>query len=173
MSSMKPHIFQVLKQIEEIANKTLENEAIILYLNDEIKSKVSPERLRLGGVLPDPSTFHKPENNKKVGVIVKESWNQLLFENMDSKATVIVYWKTFVWYGTFRHVPKTLDSFFVEFSQRDVNAPLDCCICLESNQTLRLEYVFHCEHQFCVQCVPKIAHGVCPLCRSRSLTKKK
>jgi hypothetical protein len=174
MSTSKPHIRQLLQEIKAIANKTLENEAKIVYLNDEIKSRLSQEQLQAGDgcVLPDPGMFHKTENDKKVGVIVKEKWNNRLFSSLDNKATVVVYWRTFVWYGTFRHVKKTLETFFVDYEQKDAQAPLDCCICLESNDTLRLEYVFECTHQFCIQCVPKIAHSVCPLCRSRSLTIK-
>jgi hypothetical protein len=174
MSTSKPHIRQLLQEIKAIANKTLGNQADVVYLNDEIKSRFSQEQLQAGGggVLPDPGVFHKPENNKKIGVVVKEAWNKLLFSSFDDKATVVVYWRTFVWYGTFRHVIKTLETFFVEFEQKDAQAPLDCCICLESTETVRLEYVFECTHQFCVQCVPKIARRVCPLCRSRPLTKK-
>jgi hypothetical protein len=173
MSSSKPYIQQLLNEIRTISSNVFERKKTIVYVNDWMKSKANRLQLEVedsSRVWPDLRVFHKDDSI--IGVHVKDRENAYLFEQVpDAKATVMVYWKTWLWYGNFKHVCKTLSSFFKEFKDKDNNSPLECCVCLEASEELRMEYVFHCDHQFCIQCVPKIAGGTCPLCRSRSLTK--
>lgn len=162
----KEHIRQMLRHVENISFDVLQHHTNVVLLNDEIKKRVRIQEDDC--VLPDPTVFHREENRFKVGVITKEKWCASLFEYHDMKTTVIVYWRTWMWYGTFRQVHKTLAAFFKEFKDQDVDAPLSCAVCLDSDQNMRKEYGFRCNHLFCLECLSKLAQAqnTCPLCRS-------
>lgn len=173
MSTSKPNIQQFLKEIQTIANDVLDCDMTVVLLNEKNAHPGRPRTVAddYGVTVIDPTVFHT--DHSKIGVIIKEKWNEQMFLNLrDDQATVMLYWRTWFWYGNFEHIDQTLAPFFKEYKDMDTSSPLECCVCLEKSEELRLEYVFECNHQFCIVCVPKIAASTCPLCRARSLTKK-
>lgn len=177
-SALKPHVHRMYLQILQIAREILptRNEDIsLINLNVDIKKKIRENKGEGEEVvvLVNPDSFEgKPH---KIGILTMEKEVEYYFKlyvpnNNTPKATVMVLWQTWQWYGTFAHVSQSLGDFFREHLEKDPAAPMTCSICLEENDLLKTEYVFKCSHRFCTDCIPKLQmDNPCPLCRSDRL----
>jgi hypothetical protein len=90
----------------------------------------------------------------------------------NGKCTVLVYWRTWVHYGTFTHIHRTLRLFLENHVEKNPSDPLECAICLEENDSIQVQGAFKCGHAFCRSCVARmygLATKACPLCRKGAL----
>jgi len=169
------HVTQVLREIHQIACEVLNDKNIsITYLNNTLHD-ARRRHTDQAYFLPDPSMFHR--DPQRVGVLTREKAFEYIFDSQTlmkyrAKITIIVYWKAWFWFGTYRDVTKTLQAFLKEMKDKQPSEEMSCCVCMESSELQMQEYVFRCNHLFCSSCVPKLASDktrVCPLCRSNLL----
>ena len=169
---MSKHVLQLHKEILQISEDCLGAKICVVDLNKNF------DHTRMQA---NCKTFH--EDPDRVGVLTlnkdTKSWfsqvnqNGVLNTPTSSKSTVFVYWRTWVHYGSFTYIHKTLKTFFEKYRDTDPQAPLGCAICLEEHDRLQIQGVFACDHMFCRLCVAKYivatADPVCPLCRKKKL----
>lgn len=169
------HIAQLRSEILTIATDVLQKPIVLINVNDLLIQRIRQEKDPSKFVfLPSSEGFK--EDTSKVGVFTREKRFEHLFDGIGAgnKVTVIVYWSVWVWYGTYRSVNKSLQSFFKDRLAQDPNDPLTCTICLEASKTMLMEYVFNCSHLFCTKCIPKLLkiNSTCPLCRASKLLER-
>ena len=170
------HIAQLRSEILTIATDVLQKPIVLVNVNDLLIQRILQEKDPSKYVfLPSSEGF---TDTSKVGVFTREKRFEPLFDGIGAgnkahgnKVTVIVYWSVWMWYGTYRSVNKSLQSFFKDRLTQDPNDPLTCTICLEASETMYMEYVFNCSHLFCTKCIPKLLkiNSICPLCRANKL----
>jgi len=169
------HVTQVLREIHQIACEVLNDKNIsVTHLNNTLHD-ARRRHTDQAYFLPDPSMFHR--DPQRVGVLTREKAFEYIFDSQTlmkyrTKITIIVYWKAWFWFGTYRDVTKTLQAFLKEMKDKQPSEEMSCCVCMESSELQMQEYVFRCNHLFCSSCVPKLASDktrVCPLCRSSLL----
>jgi hypothetical protein len=160
---------QLLNEILKIGNNELQTEHVIVDVNKMLLERDDGQKDVL--MFPNPQMFH--DDCTKIGVLTFERKFQHIFDSYlgaerksAPKVTVIVFWSTYMWYGTYKCVPKSLLFFFKQYKDTNKDEPLYCTICMDTNDTMKLEFVFKCTHLFCTECIPKIKEIVCPLCRS-------
>lgn len=181
---------QLFKEVTTIANEKelCKNESglEIFDVNDMLRGAIDrlrgaePSRTRTEWVVvPDVSFFH--ERDDAIGIFTREKATGNVFDRCFSKfygkrVTVIVFWRTWMWYGTYRDVGKTLGAFFETMRSKRSSETLECCVCMEDSSTLRLEYGFTCDHLFCTECLKNVICSTdtetcrtCPLCRAKCL----
>lgn len=168
---LKPHVRRLYLQVEKIAHEAFHiprEDFVLINVNFDLKQKSQENKDAV--VLVNPKSFEGKPN--KIGILTLEKDVEYYFKlnipnQNSSRATVIIFWQTWHWYGTFAMVPLSLHAFFTEHREKDPAAPNSCSICLEEGDSLRTEYVFTCTHRFCIDCIRRLyTTKPCPLCRA-------